>query len=89
MPAAPISCLSCFSWTNQGLSIRCIAPPCKTGKRFRFPVLALTANPYFFLFWIMSCMIGDRMISIAWLILPPGTTRVLARDMKEFGIICR
>src|SRR3989339_1060228 len=42
---------------------------------------------YFFLFSIISCMIGARMISIEKLILPPGTTSVLARDMNEPGII--
>ena len=35
----------------------------------------------------MSWMIGVRMISIAMPILPPGTTRVLRRDMNEPGSI--
>lgn len=43
----------------------------KTGKRCRFPVLWMPDQvrhdcvAYFFLFSIMSCMIGARMTSIA------------------------
>ena len=55
----------------------------KTGNRLaRVPVVA-AAKIYSFFFSIISCRIGVRMISIAKLILPPGTTRVLGRDMKE------
>ena len=36
---------------------------------------------------IMRSIMGPRMISMAKPILPPGTTMVLRRDMKELGII--
>ena len=42
---------------------------------------------YLFLFEIMSWMIGARISSMAKPILAPGTTMVLRRDMKEFGIM--
>ncbi len=43
--------------------------------------------PYLPLPAIMSWMIGARISSMAKPILAPGTTMVLRRDMKEFGIM--
>jgi len=48
---------------------------------------ASTTTLYLFLFAIISWMIGARISSMAKPILAPGTTRVLRRDMKEFGIM--
>ena len=42
---------------------------------------------YLFLFAIMSWISGVRISSMAKPILAPGTTMVLRRDMKEFGIM--
>ncbi len=44
-------------------SLYCAAK--QNGEAFPLPRFVDYRNPYFFLFWIMSCMIGDRMISIA------------------------
>ena len=51
-------------------------------------LFAFTAN-YLFLLSIKLCMSGVRINSIAKLILPPGTTMVLERDIKESWIMFR
>jgi hypothetical protein len=80
------------SHPTKSISLLFVTGKKKDGEALRFSVL-MPASSFvyfcFFLFSIISCMIGARMISIAWLILPPGVTNVLARDMNELGIICR